>query len=144
MPDSVPGWRSKIAWQLVMAQLGSGTWLVSTSKPAIRSSIGIMPPKTWRKQLAAFTAKKLPNIVAQRTYFKNNLKRMNYLEMRIEEYPIGSGMVESDAKQYKGRFCGAGMWWSRPGAERLIPIRSAILSKRFDKMWHLAYNSPPN
>jgi len=80
----------------------------------------------------------------QRTYFKNNLKRMNYLEMRMEGYPIGSGMVESAAKQYKGLFCGAGMRWSRLGAERLIPIRSAILSKRFDKMWHLAYNSPPN
>jgi hypothetical protein len=69
---------------------------------------------------------------------------MNYLEMRMEGYPIGSGMVESAAKQYKGRFCGAGMRWSRPGAERLIPVRTAILSKRFDKMWHLAYNSPPN
>ena len=83
-------------------------------------------------------------ILEQRTYFKNNVKRMNYLEMRMEGYPIGSGMVESAAKQYKGRFCGPGMRWSRSGAERLIPIRSAILSKRFDKMWQLAYNSPPN
>jgi hypothetical protein len=80
----------------------------------------------------------------QAQYFQNNLKRMHYLEMRMEGYPIGSGMVESAAKQYKGRFCGAGMRWSRPGAERLIPVRTAILSKRFDKMWRLAYNSPPN
>lgn len=42
-------------------------------------------------------------------YFINNLKRMHYLEMRMEGYPIGSGMVESAAKQYKGRFCGATM-----------------------------------
>jgi hypothetical protein len=68
---------------------------------------------------------------------------MNYLEMRMEGYPIGSDMVESAAKQYKGRFCGAGMRWSRKGAERVIPFRSAILSKRFDKMWQLAYSSPP-
>jgi hypothetical protein len=74
-------------------------------------------------------------ILEQSTYFKNNLKRMNYLEMRMEGYPIGSGMVESAAKQYKGRFSGAGMRWSRAGAERLIPIHSAILSKRFDKTW---------
>ena len=80
----------------------------------------------------------------QCTYFQNNIKRMNYLEMRMEGYPIGSGMVESAAKQYKGRFCGPGMRWSRPGAERLLPIRSAIHSKRFDKLWQLAYNSPPN
>jgi hypothetical protein len=76
----------------------------------------------------------------QAKYFQNNLKRMNYLEMRMEGYPIGSGMVESAAKQYKGR----GMRWSRTGAERLLPVRTAILSKRFDKTWCLAYNSPPN
>jgi hypothetical protein len=83
-------------------------------------------------------------LLQQAGYFQNNLKRMNYLEMRMEGYPIGSGMVESAAKQYKHRFCGPGMRWSRKGAERLIPVRSAILSKRFDKTWRLAYNSPPN
>jgi hypothetical protein len=77
-------------------------------------------------------------------YFHNNRKRMNYLEMRSEGYPIGSGMVESAAKQYKARFTGSGMRWSRTGAERLLPVRTAILSGRFNKMWHLAYNSPPN
>ena len=92
---------------------------------------------------AATKPDKAPAILEQSTYFQNNRKRMNYLEMRMEGYPIGSGMVESAAKQYKGRFCGAGMRWSRKGAERVIPIRSAILSKRFDKMWLLAYNSPP-
>jgi hypothetical protein len=93
---------------------------------------------------ATLQPEKSETILQQARYFKNNLKRMNYLEMRMEGYPIGSGMVESAAKQYKGRFCGAGMRWSRPGAERLIPVRSAILSRRFDKMWQLAYNSPPN
>lgn len=83
-------------------------------------------------------------LLQQAGYFKNNAKRMNYIEMRMEGYPIGSGMVESAAKQYKDRFCGAGMRWTRPGAERLIPVRSAIMSKRFDKMWQLAYNSPPS
>jgi hypothetical protein len=77
-------------------------------------------------------------------YFHKNRKRMNYLEMRSEGYPIGSGMVESAAKQYKARFCGPGMRWSRKGAERLLPVRTAILSSRFDMMWHLAYLSPPN
>ena len=77
-------------------------------------------------------------------YFHKNRKRMNYLEMRSEGYPIGSGMVESAAKQYKARFCGPGMRWSRTGAQRLLPIRTAIMSRRFDKMWELAYNSPRN
>jgi len=82
-------------------------------------------------------------LLKQAGYFQNNLKRMHYLEMRMEGYPIGSGMIESAAKQYKHRFCGPGMRWSRTGAERLIPVRSAILSQRFDKTWRLAYNSPP-
>jgi hypothetical protein len=69
---------------------------------------------------------------------------MNYLDMCSEGYPIASGMVESAAKQYKARFYGASMRWSRKGAERLLPIRKAIMSSRFDKIWCLAYISPPN
>jgi hypothetical protein len=77
-------------------------------------------------------------------YFRDNQHRMNYLELREEEWPIGSGMVESAAKQYKARFCGPGMRWSRAGAEKLLPVRSAILSKRFDELWAKVYNAPPS
>ena len=78
------------------------------------------------------------------TYFRNNQHRMNYLEMREGEWPIGSGMVESGAKQFKARFCGPGMRWSRQGAENLLPIRAAVLSRRFDTMWDAAHALPPN
>jgi len=64
--------------------------------------------------------------------------------MREEGWLIGSGSVESAAKQYKARFAGPGMHWSRVGAERLLPVRSAIMSGRFDECWRQAYNSPPN
>jgi len=77
-------------------------------------------------------------------YFQNNSTRMNYQDLQIEGYPIGSGMVESAGKQYKARFCGSGMHWSRKGAENLLPIRTAILSKRFDFAWKQAYIPPPN
>jgi hypothetical protein len=69
---------------------------------------------------------------------------MNYLEMREEGWLIGSGSVESAAKQYKARFTGPGMRWSRPGAERLLPVRSAIMGGRFDEVWRIAYSSPLN
>ena len=78
------------------------------------------------------------------TYFRNNQHRMNYLEMREEEWPIGSGMVESGAKQFKARFCGPGMRWSRQGAENLLPIRAAVLSRCFDTMWDNSCASPPH
>lgn len=95
-------------------------------------------------QQTAQQAQKAEVLRKEAGYFHKNRKRMNYLEMRSEGYPIGSGMVESAAKQYKARFCGPGMRWSRKGAERLLPVRTAILSSRFDKMWHSAYHSPPN
>lgn len=76
-------------------------------------------------------------------YFRSNHKRMNYIELREEEWPIGSGMVESGAKQFKARFSGPGMRWSRTGAENLLPIRTAVLSGRFDQIWDASKNLPP-
>jgi hypothetical protein len=77
-------------------------------------------------------------------YFQNNHRRMNYQEMREKGWPIGSGMVESGIKQFKARFSGPGMRWSRPGAERLLLIRAAIMSGRFDSTWQQACTPPPN
>jgi hypothetical protein len=81
-------------------------------------------------------------LTREAAYFRHNHLRMNYLEMREERWPIGSGMVESGAKQFKSRFCGPGMRWSRKGAERLLPIRAAILSRRFNQRWSAAQNLP--
>ena len=77
-------------------------------------------------------------------YFEHHQHRMDYLEMRIQRWVIGSGSVESGAKQFKSRLTGSGMRWSRQGAERMLPIRSAILGHRFDHLWQVVYNSPPN
>jgi hypothetical protein len=80
----------------------------------------------------------------QAAYFEKHQHRMNYLEMRADGWVIGSGMVESGGKRFKDRFTKAGMRWSRDGAERLLPVRTALLSGRFDDRWRTAYNSPPN
>ncbi len=77
-------------------------------------------------------------------YFRNNQRRMQYLETREDGFPIGSGMVESGIKQFRARFAGPGMRWSRDGAERLLPVRAAILSQRFESVWNSVYTSPPN
>lgn len=83
-------------------------------------------------------------LAQEATYFRNNQRRMNYLEMCEEQWPIGSGMVESAAKQFKARFCGPGMRWSRTDAENLLPIRAAVLSHRFDDMWRASRSLPLN
>jgi len=77
-------------------------------------------------------------------YFENHKRRMNYLDMRTEGWLIGSGTVESGAKQYKTRFTGPGMRWKRPCLERLLPVRSAILTGNFSSIWRSVYNSPVN
>jgi len=77
-------------------------------------------------------------------YFEHHQHRMDYLEMRIQRWVIGSGSVESGAKQYKSRLTGPGMRWSRKGAERMLPIRSAVLGQRFDHLWRTVYKSPQN
>lgn len=93
-------------------------------------------------------AQKQPQIAdALRTeanYFLKHQRRMQYMAFREAGWVIGSGMVESGIKQYKTRFCGPGMRWSRAGAERLISIRSTILSDRFDQRWKQIRNLPPN
>ncbi len=78
-------------------------------------------------------------------YFRNNRDRMHYQECRDAGWPIGSGMVESEAKQFKTRVTGPGMRWSRPGADNILAIGAAVLtgSERFDALWSAAYASLP-
>ena len=76
-------------------------------------------------------------------YFRQHQQRMNYLEMREEDWIIGSGMVEGGAKRYQARLCGPGMRWSRQGIQNLTPVRTAILSGRFAERWQATQNLPP-
>lgn len=68
-------------------------------------------------------------------YFRDNQRRMQYLERREDDYPIGSGLAESGCKQFRARLTGPGMRWNRTGAEHLLPVRAAIMSRRFDAFW---------
>lgn len=80
-------------------------------------------------------------------YFSHNHDRMQYQDFRDAGWLIGSGTIESGAKQFKMRFSGPGMRWSRQGAENLLPVRAAVMTstERFDDLWARAYkNSPPN
>jgi hypothetical protein len=77
-------------------------------------------------------------------YFERNGHRMNYLEMRSDGWLMGSGTVESGAKQIKARLAGPGMKWSRKGAQGLLLLRTKIMSDRFDAAWNSAYLLPPN
>ena len=68
-------------------------------------------------------------------YFQTHQARLNYAHFQEQGYPIGSGSVESEVKQFKQRLDGPGMYWSRQGAENMILIRAAVLDGSFDTRW---------
>jgi hypothetical protein len=74
----------------------------------------------------------------QATYFRTHQRRMQYQVFREQGFPIGSGAVESGIKQFKTRLTGAGMRWSRQGAERMLLIRSAVMADSLDTLWAAA------
>jgi hypothetical protein len=74
--------------------------------------------------------------------FESQKRRGNYLEMRMEGWLIGSGTVESGAKQgsfYRSRDA---LETGLPG--KLIQVRSAIMSDTFGQLWRKIYYSPLN
>lgn len=71
-------------------------------------------------------------------YFETHQRRMQYHQFQEEGYPIGSGSVESEIKQFKARLTGPGMRWSRPAAQRMFVIRGAVLDGSFDQLWAAA------
>jgi Uncharacterised protein family (UPF0236) len=73
---------------------------------------------------------------AEAGYFERNHERMQYRDLQLGGIPIGSGTVEAGAKQFKHRFTGTGMRWSRKGIANALPFRDALLSHQFDVCWH--------
>jgi len=72
----------------------------------------------------------------QIAYFRKNRDRMLYATFRAAGYFIGSGVVEAGCRTVVGqRLKQSGMFWSSPGAQNILSIRSALLSNRFDDYW---------
>lgn len=72
------------------------------------------------------------------SYFVNQQRRMQYQQFQADGYPIGSEAVESAIKQFKHRLSGAGMRWSRAGADRMVTIRAAVMSGSLQDLWQQA------
>ena len=60
---------------------------------------------------------------------------MQYRDFQLGGIPIGSDTIEAGAKQFKHRFTGTGMRWSRQGLNNALPFRDALLSDQFDACW---------
>jgi len=73
-------------------------------------------------------------------YFRHNRDRMRYAVFRALQCPIGSGTVESGAKNVvKHRMRRPGRGWSRPYGQSMLAALSELYSGRFDWAWKMAY-----
>jgi hypothetical protein len=69
-------------------------------------------------------------------YFTTHAARMNYPAFVARQFPIGSGAVESAGKLLVGeREKGAGMRWTRAGAQAVATLRALHRSGRWDAFW---------
>lgn len=73
-------------------------------------------------------------------YLYKHRHRMKYYQWRLEGLPIGSGAVESFVKQScVSRLRKPGMMWTREGANNMLRVRSACLSKAMGKVFDAKY-----
>jgi len=69
-------------------------------------------------------------------YFEKNAERMRYAEFRSQGLFVGSGVVEAGCRTVIGqRLKQSGMHWTVKGANRIIALRSCILSGRWEDFW---------
>ncbi len=92
--------------------------------------------------LAAFDALVPPSPAAadvlrrERAYFADNAARMDYPRYVAQQLPIGSGAVESLCKTLiQAREKGAGMRWTRQGAQAVATLRAVRASGDWAAFW---------
>jgi hypothetical protein len=71
-------------------------------------------------------------------YFSLHRDRMCYPDFVAMGLPIGSGAVESAAKNIvQARLKRSGMRWSRRGGQHVLDLRTYLKSSRWDSMWNV-------
>ena len=72
-------------------------------------------------------------------YFTTHHKRMDYKRGKAAGEPVGSGAVESTARQYQTRFKCVGQYWTLVGDEALLALATLDRNDR----WHRLYPHIP-
>jgi hypothetical protein len=126
-------------WAVAGAAWGAGTPQTSTwTKPLKRRLLqdGVHPIICALKALAAAEPHAAEDIRQALGYFTTNAVRMDYPAFVARHLPIGSGAVESAAKLLVAeREKGAGMRWTREGAQAVATLRALHRSGRWHDFW---------
>jgi hypothetical protein len=71
-------------------------------------------------------------------YFREHRHRMRYSDLRAQNLPIGSGVVEAACKTLVSqRLKRSGMRWRTAGGQAILTFRALCQSERFDRAWSL-------
>jgi len=87
-------------------------------------------------QLSGLRGKKRASLNSLLGYFHTRIGETNYQSYREMDWQIGSGMIESTAKQLVGiRLKGPGMHWSIHGASAITALRAHNLNGNWHTTW---------
>jgi hypothetical protein len=115
--------------------LRAGDWL-DRQRHALRHR-GAAPVRRALAALRPTAAAAADEVRKARGYFRTHAQRMRYPAFRARLFPIGSGAIESAAKNLvQARQVQAGMRWSRTGAQCLASLRALHRSGRWAAFWH--------
>jgi hypothetical protein len=88
-----------------------------------------------RLNLKTLTPVQQKALDAEIGYFTTHQGRMDYKQAKALDEPVGSGVVESTARQYQVRFKCTGQYWTLDGDEALL----ALVTLKRNERWHLLF-----
>jgi hypothetical protein len=121
-------------WLLTKGLHGEGTPAAAAWVEGAKTLLwegGSTPLRRLLDETVATTPEAAEVLRRQRGYFAANASRTNYPAYRARGLPIGSGAVESSAKQLvQARMKRAGMRWSPDGAQAILALTEQLANER--------------
>jgi hypothetical protein len=126
-------------WTVANAVFGTGSAAAAAWTEPLKRRLeheGVAPVLTALRTLRPTTADAAEAVRKAQQYFTGHAARMDYPRFVARQFPIGSGVVESANKTLiAAREKGAGMRWSRTGAQAVASLRAVHRSGRWEAFW---------
>jgi hypothetical protein len=126
-------------WTVANAVFGTGSaaaaaWVTPLKRPLEHD--GVAPVLAALSACEPTGADAAEAVRKAQQYFTDQAARMDYPRFVARQLPIGSGVIESANKTLiTAREKGAGMRWSRAGAQAVASLRAVQRSGRWDAFW---------
>lgn len=126
-------------WKVANAVFGPGSAAAAAWAEPLKRQLeqeGVGPVLAALRTLGPPTEEAADEVRKATAYFTDHAARMDYPRFVARQLPIGSGVVESANKTLiAAREKGAGMRWSRTGAQAVATLRAVHRSGRWDTFW---------